>query len=106
MFKKTCVSEFEFAQSLQKLIQHQENDLEMAVIDQGPYQVRNTFNHIITSPNDWVKMTPNQRKRALCKVHGTKISEASDGSLTHRPQAAQGAKKPYSGSTGFPSPLP
>lgn len=39
-------------------------------------------------------MTPNQRKRALQKVHWTKISEASDGSLTQRPQSAEGAKKP------------
>ena len=92
--KKTRVSEFEFVQSLQKLIQRQENDLEMAIIDQGPYRVRSVFNHIITSPDDWVKMTPNQRKRALQKVHGTKISEASDGSLTQRPQAAEGAKNP------------
>ena len=92
--KKTRVSEFEFVQSLQKLIQRQENDLEMAVIDQGPYRVRDAFNHIITSPDDWVKMTPNQRKRAMQKVHGTKISEASDGSLTQRPQAEEGAKNP------------
>ena len=55
--KKTRISEFEFVQSLQKLLERQENDLEMAVIDQGPYWVRNVFSHIITSSDDWVKIT-------------------------------------------------
>lgn len=54
------VSEFDFVQSLQKLVKRQENDLEMAVIDQGPYRVREAFNHIVTFPDDWVKTTSNQ----------------------------------------------
>ncbi|KAL9982941.1 hypothetical protein ACROYT_G005056 [Oculina patagonica] len=92
--RKSRVSEFEFVQSLQKLVQRQENDLEMAVIGQGPYRVREAFNHIITSPDDWVKMTSNQRKKALQKVHDTKISETRDSSLTQRPQPAESARNP------------
>ena len=57
--RKTGVSEFEFAQSLRKFIQCQENDLEMVVINQGPYRVREALKHIVTSPYDWVKMTSN-----------------------------------------------
>ena len=62
-------SELKFVQSQPKLIKHQENDLEMVLIDQGAYRVQNAFNDIIASRGDWVKMTPNQRKRALQKVH-------------------------------------
>ena len=92
--RKTRVSEFEFAQSLRKLVQRRENDLEMAVINQGPYRVREAFKHIVTTPDDWIKMTSDQRKRALKKVHDTNISDARDSSLTEKLQPTESTSNP------------
>ena len=73
--RKTRISEFKSVQSLQKLIQRQQTNLEMAVINEGIYHVRVDFNRIIISPYDWVRITSKQHQKALQRVHEVSILE-------------------------------
>ncbi|KAK3727383.1 hypothetical protein QZH41_017732 [Actinostola sp. cb2023] len=73
---KKRVNEHEFSKALQKLVQRQDNDLEMAVFNQGPYKFRAGFEHLAVSEDNWLKMRPKQRENALKSVHQESISLA------------------------------
>ena len=59
--KRECnakkVDEYVFATTLQKLINVQEKEFELAVISQGEYKLRDRFKHISDPTSRWSKMT-------------------------------------------------
>lgn len=63
---KRRVNELEFARSLQKLIQRQQKNLELAVINQGPH--KHEYEHLAVGADDWIKMSK-QKDVALKKIH-------------------------------------
>ena len=71
--KRNCgsakVDEYTFVKSLEKLVETQEQEIELAVLDKGEYQLRNEFAHIVISGEEWAKMTNEQRKAALSRIH-------------------------------------
>ena len=55
----------------------QEQELELAVLDKGEYQLCPEFRHLVVTGDKWAKMTNDQRKEALSRVHHTVLEEAS-----------------------------
>ena len=55
----------------------QKQELELAVLDKGEYQLRPEFRHLVVTGDKWAKMTNDQRKEALSRVHHTVLEEAS-----------------------------
>ena len=51
------VDEYVFAQTLKELIDTQEQEIELAAVGKGEYQLREAFQHISVSPWRWGRMT-------------------------------------------------
>ena len=56
-------------------------ELELAVLDKGEYQLRPEFRHLVVTGDKWAKMTNGQRKEALSRIHHIGLEEASPNSL-------------------------
>lgn len=76
------VDEYVFAVTLQKLVDMQEKEVELAVIGKGEYKIRDRFKHIFVSPSNWVKMTEKQTEAALRKIHTTTVNEKVDSTAS------------------------
>ena len=59
----------------------QEQELELAVLDKGEYQLCPEFRHLVVTGDKWAKMTNDQRKEALSRVHHLGLQETSPNSV-------------------------
>ena len=59
----------------------QEQELELAVLDKGEYQLCPEFRHLVVTGDKWAKMTNDQRKEALSRVHHLVLQETSPNSV-------------------------
>ena len=71
------VDEYVFCKTLEKLVQRQTVDIELAVTNRGPYEMSGDYNELLISEDKWVKMTPKQRETAIAKVHSISLSESN-----------------------------
>ena len=72
------VDEYVFCKTLEKLIQRQTVDIELAVTNRGPYEICEDYNDLlIISEDKWVKMTPKQRATAIAKIHSISLSQGN-----------------------------
>jgi hypothetical protein len=76
------VDVFTFATTLQSLIEIQEKEMELAVVGRGEYELRQLYNHLQVSANDWVKKTEVQQRASLSKVHESSLEDVSPTSVT------------------------
>ena len=60
----------------------QEQELELAVLDKGEYELHPEFRHLVVTGDKWAKMTNDQRKVALSRVHRIGLEEASPNSIS------------------------
>lgn len=56
-------------------------EMELAVLDKGEYQLRPEFRHLVVTGDKWAKMTNDQRKEALSRVHHLGLQETSPNSV-------------------------
>ena len=56
-------------------------EMELAVLDKGEYQLRPEFRHLVVTGDKWAKMTNDQRKEALSRVHHLVLQETSPNSV-------------------------
>ena len=79
--KRECgtakIDEYTLVKTLEKLVKSQQQELELAVLDKGEYQLRPEFRHLVVTGEKWAKMTNDQRKQALSRVHYIGLEEAS-----------------------------
>lgn len=79
--KRECgtakIDEYTLVKTLEKLVKSQQQELEVAVLDKGEYQLRPEFRHLVVTGEKWAKMTNDQRKQALSRVHHIGLEEAS-----------------------------
>ena len=79
--KRECgtakIDEYTLVKTLEKLVKSQQQELELAVLDKGEYQLRPEFRHLVVTGEKWAKMTNDQRKQALSCVHHISFEEAS-----------------------------
>ena len=84
--KRECngkkVDEYVFATTLQKLINIQEKEVELAVIGQGEYKLRDRFKHISVPTSRWSKMTEKQMATALNKIHTISLDDGLDSNVS------------------------
>ena len=66
---KKTVDEFSFCVSLSKLVQMQNQEIELAIVGSGELRLKEKFKSLEVTPEKWGKMREDQRKRALEKVH-------------------------------------
>ena len=52
--------------------------MELAVIGQGEFTIRERFNHISMPASRWSKMTEKKKKSALQKIHTTALKDGAD----------------------------
>ena len=83
--KRECgtakTDEYTVVKSIEKLVKNQEQELELAVLDKGEYQLRPEFRHLLVAGDKWTKMTNDQRKAALSRVHHVSLEESSPNSV-------------------------
>ena len=80
--KKECggkknIDEFSFCVALSKLIQMQQQEIELAVVGSGELRLREKFKSLQVTPEKWSKMRDDQRKKALEKVHSIAVDVSS-----------------------------
>lgn len=83
--KRECrtakINEYTLVKTLEKLVKSQEQELELAVLDKGEYQLRPEFRHLVVTGDKWATMTNDQRKEALSCVHRIGLEKASPNSV-------------------------
>ena len=84
------VDEYVFAVTLQKLVKIQERDVELAVIGQGEFTIRERFNHISVPASHWSKMTEKKKNAALQKIHTTALKDGADSNAIAFSRELQG----------------
>ena len=75
------IDEYTLVKTLEKLVKSQEQELELAVLDKGEYQLCPEFRHLVVTGDKWAKMTNDQRKEALSRVHHLGLQETSPNSV-------------------------
>ena len=73
--------EYTLVKSIEKLVKNQEQELELAVLDKGEYQLRPEFRHLLVAGDKWTNMTNDQRKAALSRVHHIGLADSSPNSV-------------------------
>ena len=71
------VDEFTFCVALSKLINQQEQAIELAILGLGEYKLRDKFKHLGVSSQDWEGMRDEQKKKVLDRLHKVSMDEAS-----------------------------
>ena len=84
---KKKVDEHSFASSVEKLVNIQKEDIELAVVGRGEYKLREEFRYLEVSPSKWSQMRDDQRKAVLQKIHETNIHEMQQSSVTQASNA-------------------
>ena len=83
--KRECgtakTDEYTLVKSIEKLVNNQEQDRELAVLDKGEYQLRPEFRHLLVAGDKWTNMTNDQRKAALLRVHHIGLEDSSPNSV-------------------------
>jgi hypothetical protein len=84
--KKECdgkknIDEFSFCVALPKLIQMQQQEIELAVVGSGELRLREKFKSLQVMPEKWSKMRVDQRKKALEKIHSVAVDISSTSSV-------------------------
>ena len=83
--KRECgtvkTDEYTLVKSIEKLVKNQEQELELAVLDKGEYQLRPKFRHLLVASDKWTNMTNDQRKAALSRVHHIGLEDSSPNSV-------------------------
>ena len=83
--KRECgtakINEYTLVKTLEKLVKSQEQELELAVLDKGEYQLRPEFRHLVVTGDKWATMTNDQREEALSCVHRIGLEKASPNSV-------------------------
>ena len=98
--KRECsgskVNEYVFASTMQKLIDVQEKEIELAVVNRGECKLRNGFKHLNVPPSRWSSMTEKhvQRATALKKIHCLKLEDVAPGRTTAASQAISQGNNP------------
>ena len=75
------IDEYTLVKTLEKLVNSLGQELELAVLDKGEYQLRPEFRHLVVTGDKWAKMTNDQRKEALWRVHHLVLQETSPNSV-------------------------
>ena len=75
------IDEYTLVKTLEKLVNSLGQELELAVLDKGEYQLRPEFRHLVVTGDKWAKMTNDQRKEALSRVHHLVLQETSPNSV-------------------------
>lgn len=84
---KKKVDEHSFASSVEKLVNIQKEDIELAVVGRREYKLREEFRYLEVSPSKWSQMREDQRKAVLQKIHETNIHEMQQSSVTQASNA-------------------
>ena len=83
--KRECgtakTDEYTLVKSIEELVNNQEQELELAVLDKGEYQLRPAFRHLLVAGDNWTNMTNDQRKAALLRVHHIDLEDSSPKSV-------------------------
>ena len=83
--KRECgtskVDKYALVKIVEKLVKSQEQELELAVLDKGEYQLCQEFYNLIVSGDKWAKMANDQRKEALLRIHSISLDEASQSNV-------------------------
>ena len=83
--KRECgtakTDEYTLVKSIEKLVNNQEQELELAVLDKGEYQLRPELHHLLVAGDKWTNMTNDQRKAALSCVHHIGLEDSSPNSV-------------------------
>lgn len=77
---KKSVDEFSFCISLAKLVNAQNQEVELAAAGSGEFKIREKFKFIEVSPDKWGSMQDGQRIKALEKVHTVTLEQSSASS--------------------------
>ena len=75
------IDEYTLVKTLEKLVNSLGQEMELAVLDKGEYQLRPEFRHLVVTGDKWAKMTNDQRKKALSRVHHLGLEETSPNSV-------------------------
>ena len=78
--RKKSVDEFSFCISLAKLVNTQNQEVELAVARSGEFKIREKFKFLEVSPDKWGSMQDGQRIKALEKVHTVTLEQSSASS--------------------------
>ena len=73
---KKNVDEFSFCVALSKLINTQKQQIELAILGNGEFRLREKFRFLELSPERWCKMNEHQKEKALEKIHTTTLEES------------------------------
>ena len=79
---------------MQKLIDVQEKEIELAVVNRGEYKLRDEFKHLNVPLSRWSLMTEKQRAAALKKIHCLKLKDVAPGRTTAASQEISQEKNP------------
>ena len=77
------MDEFSFCISLAKLVNTQNQEVELAVAGSGEFKIREKFKFIEVSPDKWGSMQDGQRIKALEKVHTVTLEQSSASLADH-----------------------
>ena len=77
---KKNIDEFSFCTALAKLINNQNQEIELAIIGKGEFKFREEFRFLEVSPERWVKMRGDQRRNALEQAHSVPVDHCSRSS--------------------------
>ena len=77
---KKSIDEFSFCTSLAKLINNQNQEIELAIIGKGEFKFREEFRFLEVPPERWVKMREDQRRNALEQAHSVPVDHCSRSS--------------------------
>ena len=79
--KRECATaktdEYTLVKGIEKLVNNQEQELELAVLDKGEYQLCPEFRHLLVAGDKWTNMTNDQRKACLSRVHHIRLEDSS-----------------------------
>ena len=75
--KSKKVDEFTFSVCLSKLVNQQQQEVELAVIGRGEYQLREKFKHLEVSSQEWESMRDEQKKGVLQRLHKISLDEGT-----------------------------
>lgn len=73
---KRNVDEFSFCISMSKLVNIQKLEIELAIVGNGEYRLREKFRHLEIPPEQWTKMNAAQKEKAVVKIHSITLEES------------------------------
>ena len=71
------VDEYTFAKSLQKLIQIQQQEVEMSLLQKGEYTLCKEYQHILVLAAEWEKKSLKQKEASLSQIHKIDVNNVS-----------------------------